>query len=49
MLVAVTMPRDGRSRKKEGLYDKVSDEDVLEGLLAGADHAKRYDINLETT
>ena len=42
------MPRDGGSRKKEGPYDKVSDEDVLDGLLAEADHAKQYDIDLET-
>ena len=42
------MPRDVGSRKKEGLYDKVSDEDVLDGLLAEADHAMQYDIDLET-
>ncbi|KAL6219459.1 hypothetical protein ACLB2K_007218 [Fragaria x ananassa] len=39
---------DGGSRKKEGSYDKVSEEDVLEGLHAVADHAKQYDIDLET-
>ena len=44
---AVTMPRDGGSRKKEGLFDKVSDKDVLEGLRAEADHGKRYDFDLE--
>ena len=44
----VTMPRDSGSRKKEGPYDKVSDEDVLDGLLAEATYAKRFDIDLET-
>ena len=48
LFVAVTMPRDVGSRKKEGPYDKVSDEDVLDGLLAEADQAKQYDIDLET-
>ena len=41
MLAAVTMPRDGGSRKKEGSFDKVSNKDVLEGLRAEADPAKR--------
>lgn len=48
MLAAVMMPRDGWSRKKEGLYNKVSDNDVLDGLLVEADRAKQYDIDLET-
>ncbi|KAL6219460.1 hypothetical protein ACLB2K_007219 [Fragaria x ananassa] len=39
---------DGGSRKKEGPYDKVSEEDVLERLHTVADHAKQYDIDLET-
>ncbi|KAL6124685.1 hypothetical protein ACLB2K_077197 [Fragaria x ananassa] len=39
--IPMTMPWDGGSRKKEGSYNKVSDENVLEVLLAEADHAKQ--------
>nr|XP_011457681.1 PREDICTED: uncharacterized protein LOC105349532 [Fragaria vesca subsp. vesca] len=46
--VPVTMPPDCGSRKKEWPYDKVSDQDVLDGLLVEAAHAKRFDLDLET-